>query len=160
MTNRESEVLDLLQACDVIDEATANDLRERIPESRPLLGRILLDRHWLTMHQVAKILARQADDPSSLFGQIAVELGFCSQSQIDEAWAEQRRRAPHAFELAYEHPGIDRDRLIQVLMVYVRHLEATVAELQAFKALHTPSAALPGSRNASPAKRSEGARTE
>lgn len=138
MSNSPDTFITLLENCGAISHEVADELRQKLGTPPPL-GKILLDRHWLTMHQVAKILTQQADDPTALFGQIAVELGFCRQAQVDEALTDQRQKAPNAFELAYGHPQVETEQLMPVLMNYLRHLEAVVHQLAEKDSVDVPS---------------------
>ena len=47
------------------------------------LGEFLVRLGALTQDQVVEILAKQAEEPSKLFGQIALELGFTEHGEID-----------------------------------------------------------------------------
>ena len=47
------------------------------------LGEFLVRLGVLTKDQVVEILAKQAVEPTKLFGQIAIELGFVKHGDID-----------------------------------------------------------------------------
>jgi hypothetical protein len=63
-------------------EEVADAVSERRSQ-RPAIGRLLLSHRKLTMRQVFEVLKEQASSPKR-FGEIAVEKGFVTESDISE----------------------------------------------------------------------------
>ena len=121
-----AEYLVATGACDrtVADEMINVAGRAWIP-----LGMILVREKFLRLKQIAKILAFQADDPHSLFGDVAVHLGFCTSEQIKEAMNIQRRECPHVLDLALDDARVDQDKLHEAMRVYIRYAERMLDRL-------------------------------
>ena len=59
-------------------------------DSTQRIGDFLVRIGALTQDQVAEVLGRQAGEPNRLFGQIAIEMGFISDSAIDSFLATRQ----------------------------------------------------------------------
>ena len=68
-------------------EALDRQRRTRVP-----LGRIARGIHMLTARQLCTVLARQSDEPSLRLGEIAVQLGYLSQSEVSYLLGLQQER--------------------------------------------------------------------
>ena len=79
-----------------IDEITDAVTARRA--QRPTIGQLLLTNHKLTVHQVFKILGEQATN-SKLFGEIAIELGFIKESDVNEMLQLQSWMCPPLWQV-------------------------------------------------------------
>ena len=81
----------------------------------------------LSVKQIMFVLARQADDPTTKFGQIAVEHGFISMRQLEDALQEQRVARRHLIEVISRMNLLRPPVLIEMTVAYVALLELTLA---------------------------------
>lgn len=66
------------------------------------LGQIALEKRFLSVKQVMKILAEQAKSPKSKFGELAVELGYLSREKLSQLLGEQVFASPSLFDVIHE----------------------------------------------------------
>ena len=118
---------DSLVASEAFDFELVAELKERwTPESWRPLGEVLLREGYLTMRQLGGLLGMQADEPHMRLGDLAVREGLCSVDAIEAALQLQRRSCPGPIELLLQDRRVDRDDLLDALLVYVRFLEGHV----------------------------------
>lgn len=86
------------------------------------LGRILIKHGALTFTDVSYILEVQDREPGSRFGDLAVELGFCTREQVDKAVEQQSRSGAHFLDVITEHRSADPDRLVAALVAWSKRL--------------------------------------
>ncbi len=122
-----TDVLDMLVLDGLTSPSTAWKLRTKVQESWLPIGRILRQRGRLTMDQVTRLLVLQTAEPNLRIGELAVREGYCTQDDVDEALRLQREASPHALEAFLEEVPCDREQVIQVMIRYIRHLEARMA---------------------------------
>lgn len=120
------ELLDLLVEEGAVASADAYAVRSRHRDTWIPLGKILRQKGWLTMGQLVEVLQIQARDPGQRLGDIAVERGFCTAAQVDDALRTQRDLSPHVLDLIAEAPSIDPEKLLRAVTRYVRALESRV----------------------------------
>jgi hypothetical protein len=65
---------------------------------RPTIGQLLLIHHKLNVHQVFQILGEQATS-SKLFGQIAIDMGFIKESDVNEILQLQSSLCPPLWQV-------------------------------------------------------------
>lgn len=86
------------------------------------LGRVLIARGVLTFTDVSYILEAQDREPESRFGDLAVELGFCTRREVEEAVEHQNTSGGHFLDSIASHPAVDRARLIDALVAWSKRL--------------------------------------
>lgn len=59
-------------------------------DSTQRIGDFLVRIGAMTLDQVSAVLGRQANEPDRLFGEIAIEMGFISDSAIDKFLTTRR----------------------------------------------------------------------
>jgi hypothetical protein len=72
---------------------------------RPTIGELLLKEGKLNVSQVFRILEEQATS-SKLFGQIAIEMGYLSESDLQEMLDHQSWLCPPLWEVLESHGAI------------------------------------------------------
>jgi hypothetical protein len=122
-----SDVLDMLVLEGLTSPSTAWKLRSKVQESWLPIGRILRQRGRLTMDQMTRLLVMQTSEPNLRIGELAVREGYCTEEDIDEALRLQREASPHALEVFLKEVPCDREKVIEVMIRYIRHLEARMA---------------------------------
>jgi hypothetical protein len=65
---------------------------------RPTIGQLLLLQHKLNVHQVFQILGEQATS-AKLFGQIAIEMGFIKEADVNEILQLQSSLCPPLWQV-------------------------------------------------------------
>lgn len=85
----------------ISSEQLAHALRVQLSR-RPLLGELALKTKLLSVRDVMKILAAQADQPVSQFGQLASELGIATNESIALLLMEQSRMTPDFGDILVE----------------------------------------------------------
>lgn len=92
-------------------------LGERIRRREPI-GKIAVARELLTVKDVMRVLAAQADDPAGLrFGEMAISLGLLTLEELEWLLREQTKAVPSEMDLAMEVAGLDRDAIERALRV-------------------------------------------
>ncbi|QDU69865.1 hypothetical protein [Engelhardtia mirabilis] len=139
-------LLRILNNSGVVDADLAAELSDKA--SRPVnpIGRMMLERQLLSVHQVGVILGRQADDPTALFGEIAVKEGFCTLAQVEKMIEVQTKQSPHVLDVALADDRIDKLALLRMAAVYIRHLESRICGLTRAAVLEGVSQALPSAK--------------
>lgn len=107
--------------------STAQKLRSQVQEAWLPLGKILRQRGRLTMEQMMRLLVMQTTETNLRFGDLAVREGYCTADDIEEALRLQREASPHALDVFLEEVPCDREQVIQVMIRYIRLLEARMA---------------------------------
>lgn len=82
---------------------TFRDLTEALYSqfSEALLGHVIVRRKIATAERVQEALERQAQDPQRRLGEILVELGYATQTQVEEALAERELYNEYKFRLGF-----------------------------------------------------------
>src|SRR5262245_34168626 len=65
---------------------------------RPTIGQLLLIHHKLNVHQVFQVLGEQATS-SKLFGQIAIDMGFIKEPDVNEILQVQSSLCPPLWQV-------------------------------------------------------------
>ena len=116
-------LLDMLVDDHLIDRDTREHILARTRDQWVPLGKILKQRGRLTMAQLMSLLERQNESPEHLLGELAVREGYCTEEDVHEALRLQREISPHPFEVLVREVAVDRERLIEVFIRYVRQIE-------------------------------------
>jgi hypothetical protein len=86
------------------------DAREEMAKGRHKIGELALTSHKLTMRQVMSILDAQVDSPRP-FGQLAVEKGYLTQSDVMGLLEMQSKMCPSIAEVLAKRKILDEDTL-------------------------------------------------
>ena len=81
--------------------ATIEEIYETVAARRtlrPTIGQLLLIHHKLNVHQVFQILGEQATS-AKLFGQIAIEMGFIKEADVNEILHLQTSLCPPLWQV-------------------------------------------------------------
>jgi hypothetical protein len=71
--------------------------------SRPQLGALAIETRRLSFRDVFSILRTQCDEPNTLFGELAVRLGYLTEEDIAQLLAEQASRAIPLMEVLVDN---------------------------------------------------------
>jgi hypothetical protein len=71
--------------------------------TRPQLGALAIETRRLSFRQVFAILRAQCDEPNTMFGELAVRLGYLSDEDVNSLLAEQAGRAMPLLEVLVEN---------------------------------------------------------
>jgi len=100
----------------LMDAETALKVLAARIDRRVPLGRLAVERGLLTVKDVMRVLANQADDPAGLrFGEMAVSLGLLSLEELEWLLREQAKAVPSEVELAMEIGGVGRANIERAL---------------------------------------------
>lgn len=120
------ELLDLLVEEGAVASTDADSVRTRHRDTWIPLGKILRQKGWLTMGQLVEVLQLQSQHPGLRLGDIAVERGYCTRAQIDDALRTQRDLSPHVLDLVGSTGSVEPEKLLRAVTRYVRALEARI----------------------------------
>ncbi len=126
----------LMRAAGFGDMVPSRELADDGPEAesaveRPPIGKVLLDAKVLTPVQLMRVLATQSETPKKRFGEIAVELGYCGEQEIEWALLEQLRTGDHPLDQIALRADTDAEEFVDLLLAYVHQLESRLYELDA-----------------------------
>lgn len=110
-------------------EEVANEFRQAAAHSWKPVGHYLRVSCGLTMKQIAQVLGEQAMRPTTLFGELAIELGICTREQVEQARELQRAECPHVMDLALKDPRVDREKCLIAVREYMRFAERMLDQL-------------------------------
>jgi len=113
----------------VITFTTADRVRARVRDAWIPIGKILRQRGHLTMGQLMDLLQMQTAEPHLRLGELAVRQGFCTEEDVQEILRVQRDTSVHPLEVLLAEVDCDRERLLKVLVRYIRQIEARISEL-------------------------------
>lgn len=112
---------------ELISEEDAEAL-ETGASKRELLGHLLLRKRVLTIRQLMRALALQADEPQMRVGEIVVREGYATSEDVDRALEEQRTSRRTALELLFESRRLAPETLIAAISLFLeRHGQALAA---------------------------------
>ena len=121
-----------LASCLREEKVLAADVLERLEsksnEAVMPLGVILRQRGKLTMAQLIELSHMQSGNPRLRLGELAVKQGWCTEADVNEALAQQRR--VHYLDLVAGEEGCNSSALVRALVRYVKVLEERVAALE------------------------------
>lgn len=112
------------------DQEQADRIAHQVSRRWMPLGKILIRTKKLTIKQSGAVFSEQADQPRKLFGELAVELGFCTQEDVDEAIVYQRTECPHVLDLVMSESDVDPEKLLTAAADYIRYTERVIAQLE------------------------------
>jgi hypothetical protein len=100
--------------------------------SRPQLGSLAIQTRKLNFRQVFAILRAQCDSPNELFGELAVSLGYLTQSDLSQLLSEQSMQSKGFVDVLVENGILSADLVEQHYGEYRRFMkQAERAELAA-----------------------------
>jgi len=123
-----------LEATGVIDAERAAECQEDARLRWMPLGRVLLGRGLLDIGELTELLEASTSRPDARLGDLAVERGLCSRSDITEALMQQRETAEHPLLALVRDESVDGDALIGSIYDYVRFLEGRVRVFEGLEA--------------------------
>jgi hypothetical protein len=124
-------LLDILVGEGLITKSAALSLRNRVREEWVPIGEVLRGQGHLTTNQLMDLVQLQAGEPHLRLGELAVRSGFCTEEEVLEAVVMQRLANPHPLELLLADYPCDREKLWNVVIRYVKQLEARIGDLPA-----------------------------
>lgn len=113
-------LLQFLVEQELISESDANEL-VTVGAKRELLGRILLRKRLLTVRQLMRALAIQADEPNAKLGEIVIREGYVSSKDVVTALEEQVGSQRTALELLYDSKRIAPEALISAVTLFLEN---------------------------------------
>jgi len=84
--------------CDEFFEAMKLQMK-----TRPQLGALAMETRKLSCRQVFSILRAQCDEPNTLFGELAMRLGYLSEQELSDLLAEQAVRVKPLIDILAEN---------------------------------------------------------
>jgi hypothetical protein len=97
--------------------------------TRPQLGALAIETRRLTFRQVFSILRTQCDEPNTLFGELAVRLGYLTGQDISQLLAEQASRAMPLAEVLVENNFITSEQAERHYAEYRRCMQQASSQL-------------------------------
>lgn len=114
----------------LIDLAMRDRLAKTVSQGWRPLGRVLVEMGYLSVKELMRLLAIQADEPSAYLGSLAVREGYCTQSQIEQALRLQRSTTAGVYQFLTSVGGLSPEQLFDSTANYIRHLETLVSSLR------------------------------
>ena len=71
--------------------------------SRPKLGAVAIKNRKLTCHQVFQVLEAQCDEPLEFFGELALRMGFLTETDLAHLMGEQQALTASLRDILVEH---------------------------------------------------------
>ena len=124
------DLIALLLAQGLIDDAGAARLNTRVEDTWIPLGKILRQQNLVSMGELIDILQMQDVEPLVPLGEIAVREGYCSAADVERALKLQLELSPNVIEILLREEHCDPLRLCTALALYVRQLEQRLREYQ------------------------------
>lgn len=116
----------------VAEDLLSHDVAEEVCASArghsPLFGGVLVGARVLRMGQLMKVLERQACDPGARLGEVAVELGFCTEADVRWGLARQAELCRHPLEELNGRGLVSQGALLQFLIGLIKRDEKLAAE--------------------------------
>jgi len=97
--------------------------------SRPQLGALAIETRRLSFRQVFSILRTQCDEPNTMFGELAVRLGYLTEEEIAQLLAEQAGRAMPLAEVLVDNGFLSSELAEQHYAEYRHCMKQGQAEL-------------------------------
>lgn len=97
--------------------------------TRPQLGALAIETRRLTFRHVFAILRAQCDEPNTMFGELAVRLGYLSEQDVTKLLAEQASRAMPLLEVLVENGFLSAEDAERHYADYRRCMQQANAEL-------------------------------
>ncbi len=121
-------ILERMVAEDLLSRDVAEDVCVSAQRNNPLLGEVMVASRVLRMGQLMKVLERQACDPGARLGEVAVELGFCTETDVRWSLTKQAELCRHPLEELNERGLVSQGALLQFLMGWIKRKETLAAE--------------------------------
>jgi hypothetical protein len=91
--------------------------------TRPQLGALAIETRRLTFRQVFSILRTQCDEPNTMFGELAVRLGYLTDQDVAQLLTEQASRALPIVEVLVENGFLSAEATEQHYAEYRRCMQ-------------------------------------
>ncbi len=121
-------ILERMVAEDLLSRDVAEDVCASAQRHNPLFGEVMVTSRVLRMGQLMKVLERQACDPSARLGEVAVELGFCTETDVRWGLTKQAELCRHPLEELNERGLVSQGALLQFLVGLIKRNEKLAAE--------------------------------
>lgn len=121
-------ILQRMVAEDLLSPEVAAEVSEAAQRHNPLLGEVLVHARVLRMGQLMKVLERQACEPGSRLGEVAVELGFCTDADVRWGLTQQAERYRHPLEELRGRGLVSEGVLLQFLIGLIKRNEKLATE--------------------------------
>ena len=105
----------------VVQEKDVYDALDHQQRNRVPIGALALKNKILTMKQVMTVLNQQCDT-NKLFGEMAVQLGFMREKDVEDLLEEQRKLCPPIGEVLLKLERIDAKTLDRELTGYFQYV--------------------------------------
>ena len=105
----------------VIEEKTVLEVLDTQMKQKIPIGQIALKEKALTVSQVYSILLAQMDS-QKLFGETALDMGYLTETDIEELLAIQRNRLPRIEEILVKMNIIDHEKCSIIMNKYENEL--------------------------------------
>ncbi len=108
-----------------LDDDTRDTIRQHFEgRNRVPLGKILIQRGFMNLKQVSRLLQIQATEMTMRIGDLAVREGYCTPRQLREAIDVQHALNFESILELIATSQVDANQLVEGLLRYVHHLEA------------------------------------
>ena len=105
----------------VVQEKDVYDALDHQQRNRVPIGALALKNKILTMKQVMTVLNQQCDT-NKLFGEMAVQLGFMREKDVEDLLEEQRKLCPPIGEVLLKLNRVDAKTLDRELTGYFQYV--------------------------------------
>ena len=122
-------LLDMLVGEGLISKSAALEIRNRVHEAWVPIGEVLRGQGLLSTNQLMDLVQMQATEPHLRLGELAIREGYCTDQDVLDAVSMQWEANPHPLEILRADYPCDRDRLLNVVIRYLRQIEARLADL-------------------------------
>jgi hypothetical protein len=129
-TSTRVDLVTCLREENVLPADVLERLASRSNEMVMPLGVILRQRGKLTMAQLIELVHMQSAKPGLRLGELAVSQGWCTEADIDEALAVQKRSV-HLLDLVLAEEGCNASLLVRALVRYAKLLEERMGAIEA-----------------------------
>lgn len=123
----ELDFVQYLRDRELISPQLGDEVRKAARTEKVPLGRLLLDAGAITVRDLMKILALQADSPHERFGEIALRTKVITSTQLESALRLQATVRPHQLEIVRRMALLSSSELQDLTIDYMRFLEMRIA---------------------------------
>jgi hypothetical protein len=124
-----AELMYCLREAKVLSPDALDRLEARSSQSIMPIGVILRQRGKLTMAQLVELAHMKSTGPGTRLGELAVQKGWCTMRDVEEALVEQERRV-HVLDMVLAEASCDGAALTSALVRYARVLEERMATIE------------------------------
>ncbi|MCP4406659.1 MAG: hypothetical protein GY807_02665 [Gammaproteobacteria bacterium] len=109
----------------ILDEEDALQALDQQRQMTQPIGRIALDKQYLTMKQLFDTLSEQAGSQLR-FGELAITLGYLDNNQLDDLLQTQKDERPGLCEVLYSLGMVKKGVLQKERRAFLKSLEAVL----------------------------------